>query len=129
MDYGGVLEWEGGPWLLLGLIFHLGGEGRETRITDFVGGKIQDGENGVGVGLVTVDLDGATEERLREDQVGEFGEIEELGVDVEELPQEGFNAVEVNGGLGVKPFKVYVDDVHILGEAGLVGCREGAPLE
>jgi hypothetical protein len=45
---------------------------------------------------------------LGEDHVCEGGEVEELVVDVEELFEEGFEAVEVYGWLWVEPFEVDV---------------------
>lgn len=76
--------------------------------------EIQHGEEGVGVRLVAVDLDGAAQQRLREDQVGKLRKIEELGVDVEKLAQQRLEPVEVDGGLRVEPLKVDIDRVHVL---------------
>ena len=51
---------------------------------------------------------------MRQDQVCEGGHVEEVAVDVEELAEEGLDAVEVDFGVKVKPFEVYVDNVEVL---------------
>lgn len=55
-----------------------------------VGFEVEHGQEGVRVCFVAVDFYGAAEQWLREDDVGELGEIEELAVYVEELAQQGF---------------------------------------
>jgi hypothetical protein len=51
---------------------------------------------------------------LREDEVGEGGQVEEFVVDVEELAQERLEAVEIDSGLRVEPFKVDIDHIIVL---------------
>lgn len=89
-------------------------------MADFMRGEIQHGQEGVRIGFVAVYFHSASEQRLREDEVREFGQIEELRVDVEELAQERLQAVEVDCGLGVKPFKVDVYEVHVLVAVGIL---------
>jgi hypothetical protein len=76
--------------------------------------QVQDCEEGVWVCLVAVDFDSAAERGLRQNQIGQFGEIEKLRIDVEELAQQRLEAVEIYSGLRVEPFKVDVDHVHVL---------------
>jgi hypothetical protein len=45
---------------------------------------------------------------LAEDEVGERGERDERGVSVEELGEERFDAVEVDGSLWVEEFEVNI---------------------
>jgi hypothetical protein len=52
--------------------------------------------------------------RLAEDQVGEGGDGDEGGVDVEELAEEGLGAFKVDIGVEVEPFEVDVYDVEVL---------------
>jgi hypothetical protein len=76
--------------------------------------QVQDGKKGVRVCFIAVDLYSTAQRGLRKDEIGEFGEVEELRVDVEELAQKGLEAVEIDGGLRVEPFEVDVDHVHVL---------------
>jgi hypothetical protein len=71
---------------------------------------------------------------LRQYDIGEFREIEQLRIHVEELAQEVLEAVEIDGWLRVEPFEVDVHHVHVLTicEKGAMGeeveRREGAYL-
>jgi hypothetical protein len=76
--------------------------------------KVQYGKESIRVRFNAIRLHGASERRLRQYQVRELGEIEQLGVDVEELSQQCFEAVEVDVRVGVKPFEFDVDHVHVL---------------
>jgi hypothetical protein len=73
---------------------------------------VQHGQKRIRVRLLAVDLDRRAEQRLREDQVGQRGQVEQLRVGVEQLAQETLEAVEVDVGVRVEPFEV---DVYKLG--------------
>jgi hypothetical protein len=76
--------------------------------------QVEDCEEGEGIAFVAVDFDGAAEHGLREDEVGEGGQVEEFVVDVEELAQERLEAMEVDGGLRVKPLEVDINHIIVL---------------
>jgi hypothetical protein len=67
---------------------------------------------------------------LRQYDVRELGEIEQLRVDVEQLAQKRLEAVEVDCGLWVEPLEVDVHHVHVLAirERGASHRRRGAYL-
>lgn len=79
-----------------------------------LGGKGEGGYECVGVCFFPVDFYGGADGGVGEDEVGEGGGVEEGAVDVEELAEEGFGAVEVDCGVEVEPFEVDVDDVEVL---------------
>lgn len=90
----------------------------------FGGGVFLDveyGEEGVGVVGFVVDFVGGVDCVLFDDEVGEGGEVEEGGVGVEELVEEGFYVVEVDCGVVVEEFEVYVYYVYVLGGRGVNG--------
>jgi len=85
--------------------------------------EVQDGEKSIGIRLVAIDLYGTAEQWLRQYNICELREVEELRVDIEELSQEVLEAMEIHGGLRVEPFKINVYHVHVLGARLLaMGC-------
>lgn len=76
--------------------------------------EVQDSEEGVWVALFSVTFHCRAESWCCEDQIGKRGEVEELVVDVKELAEECLQAVEIDLGVGVEPFKVDVEDAGIL---------------
>jgi hypothetical protein len=51
---------------------------------------------------------------LRQDDVCEFGEIEELRVYIEKLAQKRLETVEVYCGLWIEPFEIDIHHIHVL---------------
>lgn len=82
---------------------------------------IQHSEERIGVTLVPVDLYGGAEQRLRQDQVRECGDVKEGVVGVEELAQQRLEPVEVVRGLRVEHLEVDIDNVEGLGVRVRVG--------
>ena len=72
--------------------------------------QIQHGQKSVRIAFLPLTLHRRAQQRLREDQVGEGGEVEEGVVGVEELAEEGFEAGEVGCGGGVEVFEVDVEE-------------------
>jgi len=71
---------------------------------------VEDGEEGVRVGLDAVDFDGRADVGLGDDEVGEFGEGKEDGVAGKVLVEEILDCVEVYL-LWVKELEIDVDDI------------------
>ena len=98
----------------------------------FPAGEVEDCEECVGVAFVCVDFDGCAEEGLGENEVCEGAKVEQGVVDVEELAEEGFQAVKVDGGLRVEHFKGDIDFGEVLrwgiGELVNEGAVTCAPL-
>lgn len=76
--------------------------------------EVQDGQERIGIRLVAVDLDGAAEQRLGQNDIGQLGQVKQLAVNVEQLAQQRLEPVEVDGGLRVEPLKLDVHHVHVL---------------
>lgn len=76
--------------------------------------KIQHSQERIWIRLIPINFDSRTKQRLREDQIGQSGHVEDLGVGVEELTEEVLQTVEIDGRLRVEPFEVNVDHVHVL---------------
>lgn len=71
---------------------------------------VEDGEEGIRVGLDAVDFDGRADVGLVDDEVGEFREGKENGVAGKVLVEEVLDRVEVHL-LWVKELEIDVDDI------------------
>lgn len=100
--------------------------------------KVQHSQERIRIRLIPIYFNSRAKQRLREDQIGQSGHVEDLGVGVEELAEEVLQTVEVDSRLRVEPFEIDVDHVHVLTQcvnfilrisgcclAGLVYCLEG----
>lgn len=76
--------------------------------------QIQHCQERIRVRLIAVDLHRRPEHRLGQDELREGREIEQLGIGLQELTQEDFDAVEVGCGLRVKPLELDVYHVRVL---------------
>lgn len=76
--------------------------------------EVESRQEGVGIISLVVDLDRRPNSALFEYQVGECGQLEELRINVKELPQEGLHTVKVDVGVEVEPLKVNIDSIEVL---------------
>jgi hypothetical protein len=77
--------------------------------------QVQHGQKSERVGLVPAHFDGRPDQRLRQDQVGQRGQVEQPGILVEELAQQGLQALKIDRRLRVKPLELDLDLGDVLG--------------
>ena len=70
--------------------------------------QVQDGEEGVSIGLVTVYLHCRSEQWLCQNQICDGRQIEQLSINIEKLLEQSLDTVEVYFWLRIKPFEINV---------------------
>ena len=76
--------------------------------------QIQHGQECIRIRLIALGLHCRSQQRLRQYDVGERTEIEELRICVEQLSQQRLDAVEVMLWLRIEPFEFNVEHIYVL---------------
>ena len=76
--------------------------------------QVQHRQERIRIRLIAINLDRRAQQRLRQNQIGEGRDIEDLGIVVKQLTEEVLEAMEIDSGLRVEPFEVDIDHFNIL---------------
>ena len=76
--------------------------------------QVQHRQKRIRIRLVAIHLDGGTECRLRQDQIGQRRHVEIDRVGVEQLTEEVLQTVKVDRRLRIEPLKVDIHHVNVL---------------
>ncbi|KAF5376968.1 hypothetical protein D9615_007235 [Tricholomella constricta] len=87
---------------------------------------MDDGEDGVGIAVDAVGLDGGADGGLAEDELCEVVEVEDVGIALEELGEQALYGLVVDGGVGIEKIEIDIDQrLLAMGEQRAVTVEDG----
>ena len=87
--------------------------------------QVQDRQEGICIRLIAIHFHGRPQCRLRQDEVRQRRQFEQLSINIKQLLQERLDPMKVNLWLGIKPLKVDVEYVKILAHVNTGAGKDG----